>query len=91
MQRCLSCNGIMTKSETVCYSCGDKTGLVATGAKASRSGFTLVVSAVFYLSIGLTGVSIFTSFGPPLAVCVPITLVLMFVKSSADQLKKNQT
>jgi len=87
----MSCNGIMTKAETVCYSCGEKTGLVATSAKASRNGFNMVVSVVFYISLGLTVVSLFTNYAPPLAVCVPITLVLMFVKSSADQLKKNQT
>jgi hypothetical protein len=87
----MSCNGIMTKAETVCFSCGEKTGLGATTTKVSRSGFNLVVSVVFYLSLGLTVLSLFSNYAPPLAVCIPMTLVLMFVKSSADQIKKNQT
>ena len=60
-------------------------------AKASSIGFHTLASAVFYISLGATGISIFTSFGPPLSLCVPVTLVLLFVKSSADQQKKNQT
>jgi len=88
----MSCNGILTKSESVCYSCGEK---VADGgahaAKAKSIGFNTLVSIVFYISLAMIGVSIFTSFGPPLSLCVPVTLVLLFVKSSADQQKKNQT
>jgi len=89
MLRCLSCNGILQKSETVCYSCGEK---IDGAAKAkSKGSFYSVAAMLFYISLGATGLSIFTKFGPPLAVCVPATIVLMFVKSSADQVKKNQT
>ncbi len=88
MLRCQSCNGILTKAETVCYTCGEKTGAAE---KTKGAGFSTVASIVFYISLGLTGLSIFTNFAPPLSVCIPITLVLLFVKSSADQLRKNQT
>lgn len=88
MLRCQSCNGILAKTETVCYSCGEKTVQVE---KAKGDGFNTVASVVFYIALGLTGLSMFTKFGPPLAVCVPATIILLFVKSSASQLKKNQT
>lgn len=88
MLRCTSCNGILTKTETVCYSCGEKTVQVE---KTKGDGFNTVASVVFYIALGLTGLSMFTKFGPPLAVCVPATIILLFVKSSASQLKKNQT
>jgi len=89
MLRCASCNGILTKTERVCYSCGEKTELA--DDKRKGSGFNIVTSIVFYISLAMTGLSIFTKFGPPLSVCVPVTVILLFVKSSADQLSKNQT
>ena len=88
MLRCPSCNGILTKTETACYSCGEKTGQ---GEKPKGGGFNTVASVVFYIALGLTALSMFTKFGPPLSVCVPATVILLFVKSSASQLKKNQT
>jgi hypothetical protein len=88
MLRCTSCNGILTKSESVCYSCGEKTGL---SEKPKGGGFNTVAATMFYIALGMTGISLFTSFGPPLSVCLPAVIILLFVKSSADQLKKNQT
>lgn len=90
MLRCTSCNGILTKTEKTCYSCGAAIEQNAE-QKSKAGGFNLVVSVVFYISLGLTALSLFTNYAPPLSVCIPISLVLMFVKSSADQLKKNQT
>lgn len=90
MLRCLSCNGVLTKSEKVCYSCGEPVTLTKE-ADAKGGGFNAVVAVMFYLALGLTGLSIFTNFGPPLSVCLPMTIILVFVKSSADQLKKNRT
>lgn len=89
MLRCPSCNGILTKTETVCYSCGEKT--VPSNERAKGVGFNTVASIVFYISLTLTVVSIFSNYAPPLSVCVPVTIILLFVKSSADQLRKNQT
>ena len=88
MLRCSSCNGILTKAESTCYTCGAKQD---DGKPKTKGGFSTVASGMFYLSLGLTVLSIFTSFAPPLAVCIPVTLILLFVKSSADQLRKNST
>lgn len=89
MLRCLSCNGILTKSEAKCYSCGE----VSPGQpnkKVRGNGLTMVATVAFYLSIGITIFSLFSDHAPPVALCLPVTLVLMFVKSSADQIKKNR-
>ncbi len=90
MLRCLSCNGILAKSEKVCYSCGEAIPSDAQDkSKAKAGGFNKVVSVLFYLSVALSVFTLFSDHAPPLGVCLPVTLVLLFVKSSADQNKKN--
>jgi hypothetical protein len=89
MQRCNSCNGILAKNEKVCFSCGSKTGLVAPGA--NNIGFHTLVAVFFYISLGMTILSLMTSFGPKLSLVVPVTVILLFVKSSAEQQNKNQS
>jgi hypothetical protein len=85
----MSCNGVMAKTETVCYSCGTVNG---DSAKAKKgNGFAKVSTVLFFGSVGLTLVSLFTGKGPPVMVCLCATLILLFVKSSADQLGKNRT
>jgi len=89
MLRCSSCNGLLAKGEKACYSCGNKTGLEA--AATTKIGFHTLVAVFFYICLAMTILSIFTSFGPKLSLCVPVTVILLFVKSSADQQNKNQT
>ena len=79
----------MAKHEKVCFSCGQKNDQAV--AKANKVGFHTLVSVFFYICLVMTVVSIFTSFGPKLSLVVPVTVILLFVKSSADQQNKNQT
>lgn len=88
MLRCSSCNGLLAKEEKVCFTCGNKTGQTAA---AQKIGFHTLVAVFFYICLAMTILSIFTSFGPKLSLCVPVTVILLFVKSSADQQNKNQT
>jgi hypothetical protein len=88
MLRCSSCNGLLAKEEKVCFTCGNKTDHVAA---ATKIGFHTLVAVFFYICLAMTILSIFTSFGPKLSLCVPVTVILLFVKSSADQQNKNQT
>ena len=54
MIRCESCDGILTKTEKVCYQCGDP----APGhAKSSGGVFAFVVALVVIVSIGFTAYS----------------------------------
>lgn len=79
----------MAKDEKTCFSCGAKTGHV--GPTGNNIGFHTLVAMFFYICLGVTILSIFTSFGPKLSLMVPVTVILLFVKSSADQQNKNQT
>jgi hypothetical protein len=51
MTRCLSCNGILTKNETVCYSCGDP---APEHSKSTGGLFSLLVALAFIVSLGFT-------------------------------------
>ena len=87
----MSCNGVLTKDEKVCFTCGVKTEAGGAIAKANNIGFHTLVAVFFYICLGLTILSIFTSFGPKLSLVGPVTVILLFVKSSADQQNKNQS
>ncbi len=90
MLRCLSCNGVMTKTEVKCYSCGEPAPWTVK-QKVKGKGFTKLATVLFFASALLTVCSFFSDHTPPVMVCVAVTLVLLFVKSSADQLGKNRT
>lgn len=85
MTRCLTCNSLLTREETVCVGCGSP---VNSTAKAPGIAETLAkaVNVLFYLSLVLTAASIFLPNTPPVSRCIIITAVLMFMKRSADQM-----
>ena len=51
MNRCESCDGILTKNEQVCYLCGDA---VPGRAKAGLKFFPLLVALGLIVSLGFT-------------------------------------
>jgi hypothetical protein len=52
--------------------------------------FRIGVKIAFFCSGGLTIASLFTSFTPSFVKCLVTTVVLMLVKSSADQMAESQ-
>jgi hypothetical protein len=80
----------MTKSEATCYSCGSPAPWTVK-EKAKGKGFSRLATIMFFASAALTVASLFFDHTPPVTVCVAVTVVLMLVKSSADQLGKNRT
>ncbi len=80
----------MAKTETVCYSCGTAT-TENVKDKKKGNGFAKVSTLLFFGSVGMTLVSLVSSYGPPVVVCAAVSFVLLLVKSSADQLGKNRT
>jgi len=91
MLRCQSCNGILTKAETVCFSCGEAAPGQGKDKPAARNRFALVIKVVFFLSVALTGFSLFSDGKVPFPVCLAATVVLLFAKRSSEQLSnKNQ-
>jgi hypothetical protein len=85
MNRCLDCNSSLTKDETTCYTCG--TPVQGESARAVfGQHFATFLKIAFFVSLGITAVSLFTSFMPSFAKCATASVVLMFAKSSADQM-----
>jgi MFS superfamily sulfate permease-like transporter len=91
MTRCLSCNGILKSKEKSCYGCG------TAAVEVKRNGgnrFASFVTALFIASALLTVASMFAYFSdrtPPFSACLAATVVLMFVKRSADQFKTKES
>ena len=51
MTRCMSCDGILTKDEAICYQCGDP---VPGRAKKGMGFFSLLLAAGLVMSIAFT-------------------------------------
>jgi hypothetical protein len=85
MTRCLSCNGILTSREKSCYGCGT----VADVPKADMGKrIANIVNVLFIGSLVLTVasfISYFSEHTPPFSACLATSVVLLFVKRSADQ------
>jgi hypothetical protein len=85
MNRCRQCNATMTKTETVCIGCGS--GLeVTTGTDQVGSAFRVILKILLAISAIITVASLFFDATPPFSKCLVSTLVLLVVKSSADQM-----
>ena len=90
MTRCLACNGILKQGETVCYACGDGVPKEASKNPWTKR-FSLLITLAFLASLVLTGVSFFSNRTPPFSVCVAASVILLFVKRSADQLREKKS
>lgn len=89
MERCLDCNSLLTKEETVCVECGTKVGGEQTGTADLVSG---LVSILFYISVVALVAAPFISRGPSFVFCLFITGALLFImrtaKDSTQKLRK---
>ena len=81
----MQCEATMTPEEMTCLNCGaskkpksEKTG--------GRYRFRQAVTIIFFASALLSLVALFTDYGPPFLTCMAVTLVLLLVKSSADEM-----
>ena len=89
MERCLDCNSLLTKEETVCIECGTKVG----GDDLSAASFvSSIVTLLFYLSFLALIASPFVDKLPSFMFCVLITGALLFMmrtaKDSAQKIRK---
>ena len=80
MERCLDCNSLLTKDETVCIECGTKVG--GDDSKAANM-VASATSILFYFAIAVTIGSLFVDQGPSLVLCLMVTSALMFIMRSA--------
>jgi hypothetical protein len=81
MERCLDCNSLLTKEETVCVECGTKIGGEDTG---SAGLVAAIVSTLFYLSAITMVASPFVDKLPSFMFCMLITGALLFVMRTAQ-------
>jgi hypothetical protein len=90
--RCLNCNGILTKQDRVCYSCGDKVPKwVSSVPRLKKSkGFSIVSNVVFFASLSLTAFSLVAEHRPPLSVSLAASGALFAVKLIVDWSSRRQ-
>ncbi|HYL36314.1 MAG TPA: hypothetical protein VEV17_10415 [Bryobacteraceae bacterium] len=81
MARCSSCNGLITKQDVVCYSCGDKLpkrdklALALTTKSSSPWG-----NLMFGISLALPAFSLFSGYKLPLSVSLAISGLFLLLK-----------
>jgi len=90
MTRCLACNGILKAGESTCYACGDEVPK-AVAANPWNKKFSFFINCFFVASLLLTVASFFTDRTPPFSICIAVSVILLFVKRSADQLREKKT
>lgn len=90
MNKCVNCNGSLRSNEVTCYVCGTAVPVVSK-ATAMKERFCSGVKFAFYGSAALTVASLFLSdYTPSFVKCLVATVILHFVKSSADQMWENR-
>ena len=89
MNRCRDCHAIMTPNETECLACGAATER-RTGADQVSSGFVFLLTILFFISAAITVASLFFDATPPFSRCVVCTVILLVVRSSAQQMTKKE-
>jgi hypothetical protein len=89
MERCLDCNSLLSREETVCVECGTKVGCDETNIAGLVSG---LVSILFYISLVALVASPFVDRAPSFMFCLIISFALLFTmrtaKDSAQKVRK---
>jgi len=82
--RCLNCNGILARTDKICYSCGDKVPKWVSTVPKVRSKSSIVSNVVFFASISLTAYSFLAENKPPIELSLAASGTLLAVKLLAD-------
>lgn len=85
--RCLNCNGILTKTDSECYSCGEpvpKWARVSATPKSRSKRQSIVSNLTFCASLAVTAYSFAAPHKPPLAISLATSGVLLLVKFIVD-------
>ncbi len=85
--RCLNCNGILTKHDSVCYSCGDpvpKWAKTSVLPKRTSKRHSVLSNITFFASLALTAYSLIAPNKPPLKISLAASGVLLLVKLVVD-------
>jgi hypothetical protein len=87
--RCLNCNGILTKTDKICYCCGDKVPKwVRSSAtplrRTPKRRRSFLSNMVFLASLALTAYTLLATNKPPLKLSLAASGVLLLVKVILD-------
>jgi hypothetical protein len=85
MDRCRDCNSTIKSTETVCWACGSACHQNIRSGGLGR-GFAGLINIAFLISAAFTVASLFFDATPPFSKCITATIILLLVKSSADQM-----
>jgi hypothetical protein len=80
MERCLDCNSLLSKEETVCLECGTK---VMTDEASIAGLVSGLVSILFYISLVALIASPFVDRAPSFMFCLFISFALLFTMRTA--------
>lgn len=88
MQRCTQCESPLAKSDAACVHCGLLVNPVK--PKNFRKKFGKLVTVMFILSAVLSVVALFTNYVGSFITCVAVTVALLMVKKSADEMSSSE-
>jgi hypothetical protein len=89
MQRCKQCESALAKSDVACVHCGELVNPVKPKTNM-RGKFGKLVTVLFILSAVLSVVALFTNYVGSFVTCLAVTIVLLMVKKSADEMSSSQ-
>ena len=89
MQRCKQCESALAKSDTACVHCGELVNPVKPKTNF-RGRFGKLVTVLFILSALLSLVALFTNYVGSFVTCLAVTIVLLMVKKSADEMSSSE-
>jgi hypothetical protein len=89
MQRCKQCESPLAKTDTNCVHCGELVNPVKPKNNL-RGKFGSIVTVLFILSAVLSVVALFTNYVGSFVTCLAVTIVLLMVKKSADEMSSSQ-
>ena len=84
MPRCVSCNGVVTKYDMVCYGCGDPVPKSQRPFQPKR--ISKVSNILFIASLGLTAFSFLSEYKMPLWLSIGLSAALLLVRIVADRI-----
>jgi hypothetical protein len=89
MQRCKQCESALAKTDVACVHCGELVNPVKPKTNL-RGRFGKLVTVLFILSAVLSVVALFTNYVGSFVTCLAVTIVLLMVKKSADEMSSSQ-
>jgi len=89
MLKCVNCHGTLAVGEAVCIQCGTAPEPI-NPPPTWKDRFRTGVKIGFIFAAVLTVASLFTDWVPSFTKCAVATVILFFVKNSADGMFENQ-